>query len=120
MWLRVFLAVVSVFLGGSHAVAAQEGPWVHLRITTGDGEIIDRTARAGTETSVTMRDGTIFELRPVIHNESLREVRVEIFKLSPTGAAGVSVAEVTAVEGGAAVEAKTRPRLTIAVPRITR
>ena len=93
-------------------------PWVTMRITTPDGDTVERTARDSNVTSVTLKDGTIYELRPTIHDEPFSKVTIAIFKAASNSEPTALVGEVQVTKGGAAVDAKTRPNFKIAVPSI--
>ena len=93
-------------------------PWVTMRITTPDGETVERTARESSVTSVTLKDGTTYELRPTIHDEPFSKVTIGIFWAATTSEPTALVGEVQVTKGGAAVDAKTKPNFKIAVSKI--
>jgi hypothetical protein len=93
-------------------------PWVTMRITTPDGDTVERTARDSSVASVTLKDGSIYELRPTIHDEPFNKVTIAIFKAASASDATTLVGEVQVIKGAAAVDAKTTPSFKIAVPKI--
>jgi len=89
-----------------------------MRITTPDGDTLERTAGDSSVTTVTLKDGTVYELRPTIHDEPFSKVTVAIFKAATTAEATVPIGEVQVTKGGAPVDAKTKPNFKIAIPKI--
>lgn len=110
--------VATVELKASQLSSARGlAPWVSLRITTPDGETLDRSARGGDVASVTLRDGTIYELRPTVEDESVGKVTVTIFRVPVSGGSNTMLGEVSVVAGGEPVESNTKPRFRIAVTK---
>ena len=93
-------------------------PLVTMRVTLPDGTTQDVSARESTVATVTLKDGTVYELRPTVHDEPFTTVTVSIFKAATTTEPSSVVAEVRAVKGGAAVESKSKPNFKVAVANI--
>jgi hypothetical protein len=93
-------------------------PWVTLSITTPDGETLERTARDSSVTTVTLKDGTTYELRPTIHDEPFSKVTVAIFKSATTTAPTAQIGEVVVNKGAKPVASNTKPSFRIAVSKI--
>jgi hypothetical protein len=115
----IVCAFACALLTGPAAIAAQTyAPWVTMSITTPDGETLERTARDSSVATVTLKDGTIYELRPTIHDEPFSKVTVAIFKAATATQATAAVGEVQVAKGAAAVDSKTKPNFKIAIPKI--
>jgi hypothetical protein len=112
------LLVIGVLAVPAFASEQTYAPWVTLSITTPDGQTLERTARDSAVASVTLNDGTIYELRPTIHDEPFSKVTIAIFKAPTATESTTMVGEVQVTKGGAAVDSKTRPNFKIAVPKI--
>lgn len=100
------------------ASAQTYAPWVTMSITTPDGETLERSARDSSVATVTLKDGTTYELRPTIHDEPFSKVTIAIFKAATASAPTSVVGEVQVTKGRAAVESKTKPNFKIAVTKI--
>lgn len=111
--------VLFAFLAAPAMASAQTyAPWVTMRITTPDGETLERSARESSVATVTLKDGTTYELRPTIHDEPFSKVTIAIFKAATASEPTTMVGEVQVTKGRAAVESKTKPNFKIAVPKI--
>ena len=117
---RMMLCTLAfAFLAPSADLTAQTyAPWVTMRITTPDGDTIERTARDSSVATITLKNGTAYELRPTIHDEPFSKVTVAIFKAATPETATALLGEVRVSKGAAAVESRTTPNFKIAVPRI--
>ena len=120
MMTRRLLCILALAVVAAQATPAAQtyAPWVTMRITTPDGDTVERTARDSSVASVTLKDGTIYELRPTIHDEPFSKVTIAIFKTASTSEPTALVGEVQVTKGGSAVDAKTKPNFKIAVPKI--
>jgi hypothetical protein len=115
----ILCAFACAFLTSPPVLAVQTyAPWVTLSITTPDGETLERTARESSVATITLKDGTTYELRPTIHDEPFNKVTVAIFKAATATQATTAVGEVQVTKGAAAVDSKTKPNFKIAVPKI--
>ena len=114
------LCVLTLAVAAAQAIPSAQtyAPWVTMRITTPDGDTVERTARDSSVTSVTLKDGTIYELRPTIHDEPFSKVTIAIFKAASSSEPTALVGEVQVTKGGSAVDAKTKPNFKIAVQSI--
>lgn len=111
-WLFALLAAPAL------ASAQTYAPWVTMSITTPDGETLERSARDSSVATVTLKDGTIYELRPTIHDEPFSKVTIAIFKAATSTQPTTIVGEVQVTKGRPAVDSKTTPNFKIAVPKI--
>jgi hypothetical protein len=111
--------VLFVWLCSQGFLSAQTyAPLVTMRVTTPDGATQDVSARESNVATVTLKDGTVFELRPTIHDEPFSKVTVSIFKAATATEATSSVAEVQATKGGPAVDSRSKPAFKIAILNI--
>ena len=115
-----FLCTLALSLAAAQAAPSAQtyAPWVTMRITTPDGDTVERTARDSGVTSVTLKDGTIYELRPTIKDEPFRTITIAIFRAATTTESTAVVGEVEVTKGGAPIDAKTKPNFKIAVTQI--
>ena len=114
------LCILALAIVGAQATPAAQtyAPWVTMRVTTPDGDTVERTARDSSVASVTLKDGTIYELRPTIHDEPFSKVTVGIFRAASGHEPTAIVGEVQVTKGDSAVDSKTKPNFKIAVPKI--
>lgn len=110
--------VVALLASPAQSFAQTYAPWVTFTITTPDGETIERTARDSSVATITLKDGTTYELRPTIVDEPFSKVNVAIFKAATATAATTMVGELQVVKGARPVDSKTTPAFKIAVSRI--
>jgi hypothetical protein len=110
--------VFSLLAAPAVASAQTYGPWVTMTVTTPDGETLQRTARDSSVASVTLKNGTTYELRPTIHDYPYSKVTIGIFKAATATELTTMVGEVDVTKGSAAVESKTQPKFKIAITRI--
>ena len=116
---RTFCTLALAVLAAPAILSAQTyAPWVTMKVTTPDGETVERTARESAVASVTLKDGTTYELRPTIHDEPFSKVTVAIFKAATAVEPTIVLGEVQAIKGGAAVDSKTKPNFKIAILKI--
>ena len=120
MMTRRLLCIFGLALIAGQATPSAQtyAPWVTMRITTPDGDTVERTARDSSVASVTLKDGTVYELRPTIHDEPFSKVTIAIFRAASTAEPTVSIGEVQVTKGGAPADAKTKPNFKIAVLKI--
>ena len=115
MFLLVFSAVI---LAGSVSGAQTYAPEVTMRVTTPDGQTQDVTARESGTGTLTLKDGTVYEFRPTIHDEPFTKVTIAIFKAATATESTAPLGEVQVAKGAAAVDSKTKPAFKIAVKSI--
>lgn len=116
--LLIALAVALLAAPPAPSDAQTYAPWVTFSITTPDGETVERTARESSVATITLKDGTTYELRPTILDEPFTKVNVAIFKAATATESTTMVGELQIVKGARPVESKTTPRFKIAVSRI--
>jgi hypothetical protein len=115
----LLIAIVVALLASPAQSAAQTyAPWVTFSITTPDGDTIERTARDSSVATITLKDGTTYELRPTIVDEPFSKVNVAIFKAATATEAAALVGELQLTKGARPVATKTKPSFRIAIPRI--
>ncbi len=103
------------------ALSAQTyAPLVTMRVTTPDGGSQEISARESSVSTLTLKDGTVYEFRPTIHDEPFNKVTVSIFKAATATESTTSVAEVQAAKGGPAVDSKSKPNFKVAIVNIER
>jgi hypothetical protein len=116
---KILCTLVFALLAAPAIASAQTyAPWVTMTVTTPEGETLERTARDSSVATVTLKDGTTYELRPTIHDEPFSKVTIAIFKAATAAEPTTIVGEVQVVKGRTAVDSKTRPNFKIAVPKI--
>ena len=114
---KVLLFVV--FLCQPIWVSAQTyAPLVTMRVTTPDGTTQDISARESSVATLTLKDGSVYEFRPTIHDEPFSKVTVSIFKAATSAESTTSVGEVQATKGGRAVDSKSTPNFKVAIVNI--
>ena len=91
---------------------------VTMRVTTPDGTIHDISARESSVATLSLNDGSVYEFRPTIHDEPFTKVTIAIFKAATATASTISVGEVDAIRGRAAVESKSKPNFKVAIVNI--
>ena len=118
MTLKTIVTALAVLAAPAFISAQTYSPVVHMRVTTPDGQTLDVNARDSAVATVTLKDGTAYELRPTIHDEPFSKVTIAIFKAATAAAPTTLVGEVEASKGGAAIDSKTKPNFKIAVTTI--
>lgn len=119
MMTRSARVLFALFLSAPTFLSAQTyAPLVTMRVTTPDGSSQEISARESAVATVTLKDGTVYEFRPTIHDEPFSKVTVTIFKAATTTEPVATVAEVQATKGGAAVESKSKPSFKVAIVNI--
>jgi hypothetical protein len=109
----------TLFLGGPPMAYAQTyAPTVTMTVTAPDGQRQELSARESGVATLKLKDGTIYELRPTVHDEPFTKVTVAIFKSATTTAATSSLGEVEVTKGGPAIASRTTPSFKIAVKSI--
>jgi hypothetical protein len=93
-------------------------PRVTMRVTTPDGSTQDIAARDSSVATVTLKDGSVYEFRPTIHDEPFSKVTVSIFKAATATESTTIVGELQATKGGPAVDSKSRPNFKVAIVNI--
>ena len=105
-----------VMLSAPSLVSAQTySPIVTMRVTLPDGSTQDISARESAVATMTLKDGSVYEFRPSIHDEPFSKVTVSIFKAATATEPIASVGEVHATKGGPAVAAKSKPAFKVAI-----
>ena len=103
----------------SPCVSAQTySPLVTMRVTTPDGSTQDISARESSVATLTLKDGSVYEFRPTIHDEPFTKVTVSIFKAATSTESTRSVGELEATKGRPAVESKSKPNFKVAIVNI--
>ena len=111
-----WLINLALFLGGPPTAYAQTyAPTVKMTITAPSGEVREVSARDSEVATVTFKDGSVYEVRPTVHDEPFTRVTVSIFKPATATAATSLVGEVDVVKGAPAIAMKTTPAFKIAV-----
>jgi hypothetical protein len=114
-----WLINLAFFVGGPPTAYAQTyAPTVTMTITAPTGETQEVSARDSGIATLTLKDGSVYEVRPTVHDEPFTRVTVAIFKPATTTAAGASIGEVEVTKGGAPAATKGTPSFKIAVKRI--
>jgi len=107
------------FLGGPPLAFAQTyAPTVTMTITAANGEVQELAARESGLATLKLKDGSVYELRPTVHDEPFTKVTIAIFKPATATATTSLLGEVAVTKGAAAVATKTTPPFKIAVKRI--
>lgn len=116
---RIAVVLFALMLSAPAFVSAQTyAPVVTMRVTAPDGTTQEISARESAVATLTLKDGTVYEFRPTIHDEPFSKVTVSIFKAATTTDAGASVGELHATKGGPAVDAKSKPNVRVAILNI--
>jgi len=111
--------LLAVLLCQPIVVSAQTyAPLVTMRVTTPDGSTQDISARESSVAALTLKDGSVYEFRPTIHDEPFSTVTVSIFKAATSTQPTTSVGEVRATKGGRAVDSKSTPNFKVAIVNI--
>jgi hypothetical protein len=119
MTLKTLCALAVAIVAAPPFIFAQTySPVVAMRVTTPDGRTQDVTARDSSVATIALKDGTVYELRPTVHDEPFSKVTVGIFKAATPAEPTTIVGEVQLTKGGAAMDSKTKPNFKIAVTRI--
>jgi hypothetical protein len=110
---------VSGLLAGPALMSAQTySPLVTMKVTSPDGQTTDLTARDSAVASLTLKDGTVYEVRPTVHDEPFSKVTVAIFRAATATEATSVVGEAQVTRGGPAVEVKGKPSFKVSVVKI--
>jgi hypothetical protein len=112
LFVSAFLAAPALTFGQTYA------PTVTMTVTAPDGQTQEVSARESGVATVTLKDGTVYELRPTIHDEPFSKVTIAIFKAATAQESTMPVGEVQVTKGAAAVDSKTKPAFKIAVKDI--
>ena len=112
------LLMLSVLAISAATSAQTYSPTVTMSVGTPDGQTTELQARDSAVAVLTLKDGTIYELRPTVHDEPFSKVTVAIFKAPTSTESTTIVGEVQVRKGAAAVDTKTNPNFKIAVTRI--
>jgi hypothetical protein len=119
MMTRTAVVLFAAFLSAPNLLYAQTyAPVVTMRVTTPDGSTQEISARESAVATVTLKDGTVYEFRPTIHDEPFSKVTVSIFKAATSTEPTAGVGDVHATNGGPAVDAKSKPNFKIAILNI--
>ena len=93
-------------------------PLVTMRVTTPDGTTQEISARESSVAALTLKDGSVYEFGPTIHDEPFSKVTVSIFKAATATETTTKVVELQASKGGPAVDSKSKPRFKVAIVNI--
>ena len=118
MMTREALLAAALMCGPAVLSAQPYAPLVTMRVTTPDGATHDISAPDSSVASLTLKDGTVYEFRPTIHDEPFTRVTVSIFKAATSTASTSSVGEVEVTKGRAAVDSKSKPNFKVAIVNI--
>jgi hypothetical protein len=119
MMTRTAFVLFAVMLSAPGFVSAQTyAPVVTMRVTMPDGTTQEISARESGVAAVTLKDGSVYELRPTIHDEPFSKVTVSIFKAATATESTVSVGELQATKGGPAVDSRSKPNFRVAIMNI--
>jgi hypothetical protein len=112
--------LVAAMLCQPLSISAQTyAPLVTMRVTTPDGVTQDISARESSVAPVTLKDGSVYEFGPTIHDEPFSKVTVSIFKAATSTESTISVGELEATKGRPAVDSKSKPNFKVAIVNIT-
>ena len=115
MMTRSVVVLVVLMLSAPFVSAQTYAPVVTMRVTVPDGTTQEISARESGVATVTLKDGSVYELRPTVHDEPFSKVTVSIFKAATAAESTVSVAELQATKGGPAVDSKSKPNFRVAI-----
>jgi hypothetical protein len=93
-------------------------PVVTMRVTAPDGSAQDISARDSSVATLTLKDGSVYEFRPTIHDEPFTKVTVSIFTAATSTESTTSVGELEAAKGRPAVDSKSKPNFKVAIVNI--
>jgi hypothetical protein len=113
------VVLFALLLSVPGSVSAQTyAPVVTMRVTIPDGSTREISARESGVAMVTLKDGSVYEFRPTIHDEPFSKVTVSIFKAATATQSTVSVGDLQATRGGPAVDSKSKPNFRVAILNI--
>ena len=115
---KTICSIAFAILTAPAAFSPTYAPWVTLSVTTPDGETLQRTARDSSVATVTLKDGTTYELRPTIQDEPFSKVAIAIFRSATVTAPTSQIGEIVVNKGAKPVATNTKPNFRISVPRI--
>ena len=116
---RSAVVLFATILSAPSLLSAQTySPVVTMRVTTPDGTTQEISARDSAVATVTLKDGSVYEFRPTVHDEPFSKVTVSIFRAATSGEPVVSVGELQATRGGPTVDAKSKPNFKVAILNI--
>jgi hypothetical protein len=109
------------FLVASMVGAAQAyRPVVTMSVTLPDGQMQELTAPESGLATVSLKDGTEYDFRPTIQDSApWNRIVVTIFRRATTNAPTQILGEIELRRGGPAVDSKTNPSFTVAVPKVS-
>ena len=111
--------LVAVLLCQPILISAQTySPLVTMRVTTPDGTTQEISARESSVAALTLKDGSVYEFGPTIHDEPFSKVTVSIFKAATATESTMKLVEVQATKGGPAVDSKSQPNFKVAIVNI--
>jgi hypothetical protein len=93
-------------------------PLVTMRVTTPDGTTQEISARESSVAVLTLKDGSVYEFGPTIHDEPFSRVTVSIFKAATATESTMKLVELQATKGGPAVDSKSKPNFKVAIVNI--
>ena len=116
MMTRSAVVLFATILSAPSLLSAQTySPVVTMRVTTPDGTTQNISARESAVATVTLKDGSVYEFRPTVHDEPFSKVTVAIFRAATSTEPVASVGELQATKGGPTVDAKSKPHFKVAI-----
>ena len=115
---RSAFVLLALMLSAPRFSAQTYAPVVMMRVIAADGTTQEISARESAVATVALKDGTVYEFRPTIHDEPFNKVTVSIFRAATSTDPGATIAELQAARGGPAVDSKSRPSFKVAVLNI--
>ena len=111
---------VFILMAGTAAAAQPPAPVVTMSVTSPDGRTHELTAPESGLAMLTLKDDTEYEFRPTIQDSMpWNRIVVTIFRTATTTSPTQILGEVELKRGGPAVESKTNPTFTVAVPKVS-
>jgi hypothetical protein len=118
MMTRNALLLVALLCYPPSLFAQTYAPLVTMRVTAPDGSTQEISARESSVATLTLKDSSVYEFRPTIHDEPFTKVTVAIFKAATATESTTSVGEVQATKGRPAVDSKSTPNFKVAIVNI--
>ena len=101
MVIRSVFVFLALMLSAPRFVSAQTyAPIVTMRVVLPDGTTQEISARESAVATVALKDGSVYEFRPTIHDEPFSKVTVSIFKAATSTDPGAAIGELQATRGG--------------------
>jgi hypothetical protein len=117
---RLTHALFIILFTSSIAAAQAYAPVVTMSVTLPDGRTHELNAPESGLATVSLQDGTEYGFRPTIQDSApWHRVVVTIFKTATANRPSEIVGEIELKKGDRAVDSKTNPSFTLAVPRVS-